>query len=73
MKQKNGVDYPEIVQRIIERYGDAEVLSELNKLASKKPSVINKLFFGYTKERLGVKDYKEHEGIRNQIVEELSK
>ena len=43
MKQKNGVDYPDAVQRIIDRYGDVEVLSELSKLASKKPSFINKL------------------------------
>jgi len=71
MKQKNGVDYPDAVQRIIDRYGDVEVLSELSKLASKKPSFINKLFFGYTKERLGVKDYDEHEEIRGQIVKKI--
>ncbi|MDP2932542.1 MAG: hypothetical protein Q8N81_00225, partial [bacterium] len=64
----NNKDYGEVVSRIIERYGDESVVAELKRLASEKPSLINKLFFGYTKERLGLKDYQELLDIRRAIA-----
>lgn len=65
---KYNVDYQVSVQRVLLGYGDQEVIAELKKLASKKPKLLEKIFFGYTQARLGLKNKKQWQDIRTAIV-----
>ncbi|MFA7244961.1 MAG: hypothetical protein WC070_02125 [Candidatus Magasanikbacteria bacterium] len=69
MANKNGVDHSKTIENILSEYGDIDVLGELARLAKEKTKLLHKLFFGYTKVRLGLSDKKEFEEIKKQIVE----
>lgn len=66
--EKDNVEYSVVVDRILNKYDDKEVLKELQALAQKKPSMLEKIFFGYTKARLGLKNSKQWKSIKEAIV-----
>jgi tRNA A-37 threonylcarbamoyl transferase component Bud32 len=69
MKKKNTTEYGEAVSEILKEYSDPEVVRSLRELASKKPSFLSKIFFGYTKARLGLSGTDELAAIRQAIYD----
>lgn len=65
---KYGVDYGLSVSRVLDGYKDKEVIKELQSLVMKKPGLLQKLFFGYTKARLGLKDKAQWQDIKDAIA-----
>lgn len=68
LKQSAGVDYAVTVNKVLNTYSDKEAVMALISLAFKKPSLLNKIFFPYTKVRLGLKDHEEFDKIKEAIV-----
>lgn len=66
--EKSGVEYAVSASRVLDKYGDKEIIAELKKLVSKKPRLVEKIFFGYTKARLGLKDKKQWQYIKETIA-----
>lgn len=69
LNQSAGVDYSVTVNKVLSTYSDKESVMALISLAYKKPSLLNKIFFPYTKVRLGLKDQKEFDKIKEAIVD----
>lgn len=65
---KYGVDYELSASRVLDGYKDKEVIKELQSLVMKKPGLLQKLFFGYTKARLGLKDKAQWQDIKDAIA-----
>lgn len=67
--QSAGVDYVVTVNKVLSTYSDKESVMALISLAHKKPSLLNKIFFPYTKVRLGLKNQEEFDKIKEAIVD----
>jgi tRNA A-37 threonylcarbamoyl transferase component Bud32 len=65
---KYGIEHGQAVKRVLDSYNDKEVIAELKVLASKKPKFLEKVFFGYTKVRLGLKDKEQLQKIKEAIA-----
>jgi hypothetical protein len=60
-------DFPLIVKRILDRYGDEEVIGELQKLAAGKRKWWQKLTFAYEQVRTGSASQQEYEEVISAI------
>lgn len=68
-KAEGQQDFPSMVQQILERYNDQEVIEELKIVAAKKRTWIQKLTFGYEQVRTGSASQQEYEDVLKAIAE----
>jgi tRNA A-37 threonylcarbamoyl transferase component Bud32 len=66
--EKEDVEYSVVAARILNNYQDKTVIKELQKLAQKKPGILERVFFGYTKARLGLKNSAQWKSIKEAIA-----
>lgn len=63
-------DYKEVVKLVFDNYSDKKVVETLIGAAKRKPTLKQRLFFVYTKNRYSpLKDFRMHEEIRRAIAE----
>jgi tRNA A-37 threonylcarbamoyl transferase component Bud32 len=62
-------DLKPVVTRLLDRYGDEEVIAELKKLASQKRTAMQNLVFGYEQVRSGASSKKEYDAVLAHIRE----
>ncbi len=70
LSKSEGIQDPqEVVDQILSRYGNQEVIDELKRLVGKKPGLLQKIVMPfYETVRIGVKDMKEYERVRQAIL-----
>jgi tRNA A-37 threonylcarbamoyl transferase component Bud32 len=65
---KKGVGYPEVIKKVLDNYEDKEVIKELKIVAEEKPTLINIIFFEFTRLRLALRDHDEYLSIKKEIA-----
>ena len=68
MQQVHQVDYQKVVDQTLTTYSDPTVIDELQKLARQKPTLGQRLFFGYLQGHLALKNFQEFLAIKQAIA-----
>lgn len=68
LEAAHGQDVATTVKGLLDRYGDAEVIDELKKLATARRSPLQSLAFFYEKARTGTTGKKQYDAVRAAIA-----
>jgi len=69
LKSKEINDPQEIINQVLSRYNNKEVVGELKRLVSQKKTLIQKIFMSfYETVRIGVKNMKEYDQVKQAIL-----
>jgi hypothetical protein len=72
MEKSMGTGHERVVASILNRYADDKVFESLKIFASKKAGLKEKIFFGYSKARLGLESLEQFNKIKKAIIDYLT-